>query len=150
MIAARIGPIGTLKLPSADAVVADAVGSEMSCAAVVVSTSAGSLLVTLAATAGRRDAPRACRLTVAAAVNVSGSAAGPPPVPVDGGDTDGRDTAAGEATSFTAPAGADIGRATTDLLPNDADGAGPAPAGAGIGRTTTDLLPIDADGAGPE
>ena len=135
MIAARIGPIGTLKLPSADAVVADAVngrtggnagtGSEVSCAAVVVSTSAGSLLVTLAATAGRRDAPRACRLTVAAAVNVSGSAAGPPPVPVDGGDTDGRDTAAGEATSFTAPAGAGIGRATTDLLPIDADGAGP-------------------------
>ena len=59
MIAARIGPIGRLKLPRADAVVAEAVGSEVSCAPAVVSASAGSPVVTLAATAARRTAPRA-------------------------------------------------------------------------------------------
>ena len=59
MIAARIGPIGKLKLPSAAAVVAEAVGSEVSCTAVVVSSAVGSPVVTLAATAARRDTPRA-------------------------------------------------------------------------------------------
>ena len=116
MIAARIGPIGKLKLPSADAVVAEAVGSEISCAAVVVSKSAGSLLVVLAAE--RRVAPRDWRLTAAAAVSVNGSAARPLPVPVDD-----RDTAARAAITFADPAGADL--ATTGLLPIDADGAGP-------------------------
>ena len=59
MIAARIGPIGKLKLPSADAVVADAMGSEVSCAAVFASSAAGSPVVTLVATAARRGTPRA-------------------------------------------------------------------------------------------
>jgi len=41
-------------------------------------------------------------------------------VPVDG-----RDTAAREAIAFVEPAEADVDRATTDVLPIDADGAGP-------------------------
>lgn len=56
MIAARIGPIGKLKLPSAEAVVAEPVGSDVSCAAVVVSSAVGSPVVKLAATAARRVA----------------------------------------------------------------------------------------------
>lgn len=38
---------------------------------------------------------------------------------------DGRDTAAREAIAFAEPAEADVDRATTDVLPIDADGAGP-------------------------
>ena len=117
MIAARIGPIGKLKLPSADAVVAEAVGSEVSCAAAVVSAAAGSPVVTLAATAARRTAPRDWRPPVAAAIRVTGCAAGPSPLPVDG-----RDTAAREEIPFTAPAGAGVDRATTDLLAAEAAG----------------------------
>lgn len=120
MIAARIGPIGRLKLLSAEAVVAEAVGSEVSCATAVVSALAGSPVVTLAAIAARRDTPRAWRLTGAAAIRVTGCATGPSPVPADGSDT-----AAREAIPFTEPAGAAVGRATTDLLAIAAVGAEP-------------------------
>ena len=80
MIAARIGPTGQVKPPSA-APVAEAIGSDAGCA--TAELSAGSPVVGLTATAARRVAPRACRLVAAAAAHVNGSATEPLPAPVD-------------------------------------------------------------------
>ena len=105
MMAARIGPIGKVNPPNCAAAVADATGSP---------------LMTLASTAAERDAPRDPRV-VAAAVNITGSAAEPSPVPPDAGnDTDDLSIAelccAGAATARE--------RATAGWLPVDAADAG--------------------------
>lgn len=101
MIAARIGPIGNVKLPSADAVAAEAVGGEVTCPTEVFSTSAGWPVVALTATAARRAAPRPSRPVVAAAIKVNGVAAEPLSVSVGS-----RDTAARAAVPFTEAAAA--------------------------------------------
>ena len=115
MIAARIGPIGNVKLPSADAVVAEAVGSEVTCATEVFSTSAGWPGVALTATAARRAAPRPSRPVVAAAINVNGSAADLFPVPSETPDATGR-----AFTPLTEPAAAGTGRGIPVLEPREA------------------------------
>ena len=115
MIAARIGPIGNVKPPSAEAVVADPVGSEVSCATEVFSTSAGWPVVALTATAARRAAPRPSRPVVAAAINVNGSAADPVPVPSETADATGR-----AFTPLTEPAVAGAGRVIAVLEPREA------------------------------
>ena len=114
MIAARIGPIGNVKLPSADAVVAEAVGSEVSCATEVFSTSAGWPVVALTATAARRGAPRPSRPVVAAVISVCGSAAEPLPVPDETTDATGR-----AFTPLTEPAAAGNGRVMAVLEPRE-------------------------------
>jgi hypothetical protein len=118
MIAARIGPTGREKLPIADALVAEAVGADITCATVVLRSLTGCPVVVLDAAAARRDAPRNSRLAVDAAIHITGSAAEPVPPDI-------RDATERGVPPLTEPAAAGVTRTASDLPAVEAADVGP-------------------------